>query len=1035
MTVRASFTFRNQGGAPATGVRVRFNLPEGLVYLVGSGELNGVAADDEQGNSPLLARGGAHIGDVLPGEERRIDIAYSVAGAVENGSTVELQAAVASFELTPVGSNVVRLIARSRPQLQNGLSTIAIETRHDAVPGGELGILVRIHNAGESSAHDVVVVAPIPAHTRYLPNSVRVNGREIERELGTSFDRVHAPVIVSSLAASATATLAYRVRIDDPLPDGTAIQAQAHIASQETAPFGLHPASLAVTAAPDFSDDRTTVTVDPAYDVAPGSRIVLTLRAVNVGTAPADSVTAAIESSDSLLSIRGASRIDGRPVRERKKDAATFDLGRIDKGEAVELTCEAMVASPLVNGESLPLSLKLTWEPQRAGSDATRRFDRSVLVRSEPFLSPRRNAIARHSPEIVRPGDEVEAFVSLANDGSAPITGASLRLRVDPGLEEVRLFERNARVGIDDDVAVLGTLDAYSQRKLTIRARVRSPYADRSELRLGAALFGREVAETSLREASWRVDSHPAFAATSSRLELSSDSILRPNQLAEATVRVRNDGSDTAHNVRIRLYVSPEARLETVEGATRERSTIAFGEIAPGASAQARLGLRLLRGLARAYPVTVDAVLGADAMLPLPLERLTIATTAQADFSVGAFRSEPAESVDVGEMIEWFLHVRNGGDGPARRVQIAIEQPTSLIYVPNSTTVNDVPVRDVGALPPFAAAGGIALNDVDPGVEATIRWRDVVHNGLPAGEAIVRIATLAYDGDQVNELIAGELHVRASPAFANSIPGLPFGVDGMLGPAFAGGQRALTEERFVELPPATPVGRVSEPETTQYLALDAGQSMATLQPARTLAGTLVAFGDERLTRTRRFLNEARFSGLVTHLFAIRALFPDAIGDAHAATLAAQREALRETLDRLFIRLRLPNYVVAPRDIETPSFRATLERFALSVGEARGTPAQPAASALTLRGECDVEAIHEIGERLAQAPLAGALAWNALARLVPNGSPALAQYREALADELDELSDAETIDFLDALQRKPYPDLDEALQAVRETLAH
>ena len=40
MTVRATFTFRNYGGAVATGVRVRFNLPEGLVYLVGSGELD-----------------------------------------------------------------------------------------------------------------------------------------------------------------------------------------------------------------------------------------------------------------------------------------------------------------------------------------------------------------------------------------------------------------------------------------------------------------------------------------------------------------------------------------------------------------------------------------------------------------------------------------------------------------------------------------------------------------------------------------------------------------------------------------------------------------------------------------------------------------------------------------------------------------------------------------------------------------------------------------------------------------------------------
>ena len=72
MTVHAAFTFRNQGGAPATGVRVRFNVPDGLVYLVGSGKLDVRLLDDELGNSPLLASGGAHIGDVAPGEERTV---------------------------------------------------------------------------------------------------------------------------------------------------------------------------------------------------------------------------------------------------------------------------------------------------------------------------------------------------------------------------------------------------------------------------------------------------------------------------------------------------------------------------------------------------------------------------------------------------------------------------------------------------------------------------------------------------------------------------------------------------------------------------------------------------------------------------------------------------------------------------------------------------------------------------------------------------------------------------------------------------
>ena len=87
----------------------------------------------------------------------------------------------------------------------------------------------------------------------------------------------------------------------------------------------------------------------------------------------------------------------------------------------------------------------------------------------------------------------------------------------------------------------------------------RDTYADRSEIRLGASLHTRELGETPLGDALWTVDSHPAFATESSRLELASDAILRPNQLAEVNIVLTNTGSDVAHAVRLRLYVSPEA--------------------------------------------------------------------------------------------------------------------------------------------------------------------------------------------------------------------------------------------------------------------------------------------------------------------------------------------------------------------------------------------------------------------------------------------------------------------------------------------
>jgi uncharacterized repeat protein (TIGR01451 family) len=415
-------------------------------------------------------------------------------------------------------------------------------------------------------------------------------------------------------------------------------------------------------------------------------------------------------------------------------------------------------------------------------------------------------------------------------------------------------------------------------------------------------------------------------------------------------------------------------------------------------------------------------------MLPVPLERLTIETTAEPDFSVGTFRSEPSESVDVGEAIEWTLHVRNGGDGPARRVQISIEQPASLIYVPNSTTVNDVPVRDVGARSPIASDRGIVLNEVDPGIEATIAWRDVVHNGLPAGEAIVRVARIAYDGERIDEVVAPDLHVRAVPSFANTIPGLPFGVDGMLGPSFGGGgNRAITGERYVELPNATPVGDTRLVVQSAFaddlpaaIALDAGPRV----------GALIAFTPERLGRAMRVLDEAHVEGLVAHLFALRAFFPDAVGDARGGALATERDALRETLDRLFIKLRLPNYTIAERDLETPSSRATLDRFLHESAQARGTPAEPADATLVLRADVDADAVAEAAELVSDAPLASAAPWRALALLLPNSTPEAAAYRDGLLHALDGLRDAEPSEFLDALQRPVDPALDGALLSLR-----
>nr|MDQ2681007.1 hypothetical protein [Candidatus Eremiobacteraeota bacterium] len=994
----------------------------------GTGQVDGVEIDDEQGNSPLLSRSGADIGDVAASQERRIEIAYSVAGAIENGSTVELQAAVAAFEIAPVGSNVVRLIARSQPVLQNALSTITIEGRAEARPGSEALVTVRVHNAGQSSAHDVMIVAPIPDNTTYIANSARVGGRELEREMTQRFDSVHAPVIAKALPASATATLTYRIRLDDPLAGGTIISARAIIASQESAAFKLEPATLSVTAQPSFDNDQTGFAIEPENEAAPGQRVTLRLRIANTGTTGAEDVSAALTMPEGLLAVHGAGRIDGRPMRERKKDAGAFDLGTIAARSSVEVVAEAIVASPSVNGATIPIGAVLRW------NGGERPFERNLTIRSEPFLAPRRNHIERIGNPTVSPGDEIETAIVIANDGSAPVTGAVLQIRIDPALEDLRLTEKNLKLSLDGEAAQIGALEPYATRRFSLRARIKTPYSDRSAVRLGASLQSRELGETNLGDVVYTVDSHPAFSTERSKLELSSAEMLRPNQQTDVLVHITNEGTDVAQNVRLRLYISPEASLESVDGAAREGASLVLGEVAPGSTVHARLGLRLLRSLAREYPVSIEGVLSAESVLPVPLEKLAIVTTAEPDFAIGTFRSDPPEVVDVGEMVEYIMHVRNGGDGPAHRVKITVEPLETLIYVPGSTTVNDVNVRDVGAGAPFVSERGIVLNDVDPGVEAVIRWREVVHNGLAAGEAIVRSAKISYDGDRADSIRSCELNVRSVPSFANNIPGLPFGLDGMIGPAFVGTQTALpnADDRFVELPPATPVAMNGDYHTTRT-ALQSGEILDEQSEPHVTAAT-TALDATRLGRALRFVDEARNGNLVSHLFALRAFFPDALNPSTPEledALAAQRAGLLELTNQLFIKLRVSSYNLIETDIETPSSRTTLLQFLESVCENADTPRSPD-SEPQLHGTLDLDHLRAGLDELREAPLGSANAWIALAEFLPNSTNELRAYREQLIAALGGLSHRSPAQFLAALERGASPELDGALQAVCES---
>jgi uncharacterized repeat protein (TIGR01451 family) len=1130
-TVRATFAFYNFGGAAATGLRVRFSLPDGLRYVPGSARVDDRALDDVRGETSLLAPNGADIGEVPPGVERRITLGYVVAPTIENGATLELQAALVSNETDVIGSNVVRLVAESAPQLENPETVASIEAVRIAEPGEEVRCAARVHNSGHATAHDVVVVLPVPDRTAYIPSSARIDGREtaIDERGGDPFGFGNATVASAALAAGATVVVEYRARIDSPLDDNTRLALGGAVASAETAEFELARAELTVRSASRFDTEATRLVVDAPSEVEPGRRVRVGVVAENAGTCAADDVRVHLTLPDGLRYAPGSRAVDGRSVSE-SDTPGTFVFPRVEAGRRVEAAVDAYVVSPAVDGTPLPLAGSLRW------STGSRTFERTLTVRSSPRFLETRNALTLDGPVQVVPGSEVRATIRIANDGTAQATGVRIAIEADPALQLLRYADESGEARVQPAGIDVGTLAPGASRLYTLIGTIASPIADRFPIRLRARLETDQTSPLALGNLELLVRSRPRFTPATSTLAYPSREALRPSAHGDVQVVLVNEGTDTARDVRLQLDVTDDARVEAVDGATRVGTSLLFGDVAPGARAEATVRLRLARLVARGTTITVNGRLEAVGLLPLALAPVTIPTIAEARFDGGAtLRTQPSETVDAGEPLYVRLTVRNTGDGAASRLVVRGTLPVHTAYLPGSTLVNDVPLLDVDGGSVLWSQPGLVLEDVDPGVEVVVRYGTIVNTPLAAGTLVDAHMELGWDGGGTLAISSPAVRVRSAPAFAVRASGLPFSVSGIaprtvdvlhdiaeqrraaqaqlpapltaLPPApapvepppperatFRYDEEAI-EARFTPAPP--PAAPPPEPEVVYEpppvpeaaavveepampdADVAAGaveplpaepEDVAVYEPAPELAAVAaviepepappveepivaapaivrrarLVFARDALERALAFLEQSEYGGLITHLFAIRTLLPTAIvgvnGDV-PGKLAAEREALRGVVDRLFIKMRMPRYALTGKDLEDRSSRSALVELVRSLENSAATEETRAGeAAVVMEGVIEVDRLTPHLADLDSDPLGSARPWLLLAELLPSafitpasGGEEMNAYRSALISTFTNVAALPNDEFHRVLRETQNAALDAALRDVRAAL--
>ncbi|MBV8244629.1 MAG: DUF11 domain-containing protein [Candidatus Eremiobacteraeota bacterium] len=1063
-TVRAEFSFSNLGGAAATGVRVRFALPAGVTHVPHSDTVDDVALPGE--SESFVSQNGAPIGDVQPNESRRLSVSYRVNEAIEDGTTLPFQAAVTSDQLPIAASNIEELIVRSKPQLQGPGTFVSLSAPDRPKPGDLVTVRAAIVNSGASSAHDVMAILPVPEHATYVARSARVAGRPIPDHAGDPFDYVTGTIVAPRLAPRQSVVVEYQATIDAPLDDGTRMKVSGAVSSREVPEFALQSAEIVVVSPVDFSGEESAFTVFCDDAVTPGTRITMVVRAANVGSGTAAQVSVAFDLPDGLVFTPGSVVIDGQPVNDEAFTNHTFSIGAIASGRIMEVGVSAVVGVPPQSDLPLNVVARLRWK------GGERQFSRRLTVRATPRFARARNFVEVEK-RVAQAEEDVDFVIHLLNDGTAVDFGS--RLRVLPGayLTDLRIVDAGGEMAAYESPIDLGRVDPHVERLIRVRARVTPPVADRTTVGLGAILEQGESG-IDLGVSSLVVRSRPHVGECS--WELLSAERLRPNRTVDILLRIANDGSDVLREAHAFIELPSELVLERAQDARRDRSTLHFGDISAKTVHEARITLRLTRARSGEGTLSVAATLYGRAVTPVPFPMLDLPTEAHASFEESSLlRSVPGENVDAGERIVYELQLRNAGDGPASQLTVRGVPSNLTVYVPGTTTVNGLPVNDEVGASALWSQRGLVLTDIDPAVDVRVRWEMAVVTPLSAGTPIEARAVLTWDEDRSHAVVSPTLTVVSTPSLAATTFGNGISIAQTIAqarpepePQAAWETTAAPEEAPPPPPEAAPFppalveiferahAAMAPPDSAEEAP--AGEPVAqtevvpAFESAPVVAESSVAeapfgyidFAPDRLARMLRMLEQLRVSGMLVHLFAIRRFFPETIVGADPdldAAFKSENRAMQATLDRLFVRLRIPRYTLTAKDLEDRDMRVGLRQLVTRLlGAPFALPMEPAAGMLRLGGPIDLDHLRALSPELDSAPLGSAAPWSVAAAMLGTTiafdgkqSSVLERYRSELIEAFSTLRTLPMEEFHRVLRDSANRALDDSLANVIETL--
>jgi len=411
-----SLTVPNLGGTIATGLSVRFLLPEQLRCEEG-GEF-------------------VELDALAPGEARTVRLHARLADSIESGTVVPICAEITTPLGRIVGSNVVVVRVVSRPRLD--ASHVAI----GPVAGGYRATISLI-NDGDACARDLALVIPAPLGTTAHPERMFIDQLEVG-------ERVE--------------------RTCEIIPDGRIEGDLVVLAGVRVACSTLDPLVLAPAACPS---DTPTVLAEchiACEPLASGRRSHATITATNAGPREARDVTLRIRLVPALSLDRRGILVFGAPLapppsrrraaapRRDERDAC-IPIGTLAPGSVLEVRVPIDCLAGCPDETPARITVELL-----VGAKIATEADYSSTIASHPRFTRERSRLRlAHDPldggltivaSILNDGTTIARNVRLVFGGRAAfdgISGPCERLLGDIAAGELRTLAIAVREPVSSD--------------------------------------------------------------------------------------------------------------------------------------------------------------------------------------------------------------------------------------------------------------------------------------------------------------------------------------------------------------------------------------------------------------------------------------------------------------------------------------------------------------------------------------------------------------------------------------------------------